>query len=946
MYKRKSNITNKIFTAVLITTLFLSNTVSIFAESIDPVADQTLTTFTDPIYDESLTSFTDPITEVDPVLDNQTDQAQTSDSTLTSFTDEMVSDRVVDSNSINSTDLDFDSSLTSFTDPILESALTSFTDPYVDKCTTEVVSDTSNQVVGGSFAVSTYAQNPRWTASIPGATWIWKTFFVPNPTQDETQIFTKTFSVTSAGTVDSASLVVAADNSYTVSVNGTQIGSDNTETNYFDSDKDTYNVASNLVSGSNTISFTVKNWALASSTAELNPAGLLYKLTIKTHDSICEAPINTPPTITLIGANPLNITVNTLFVDPGATATDTEDGDLTNQIVKTGTVNASTTGTYTLTYSVTDSGGLSANATRTVVVSSSGGGGDSCVDKTPTGSISVDGKNATLVVPTGACPVKISFSSYTFKETIRPFDEQVLVDNITAVYGPGTHEIGPINVACKWQSDIYGGDVQTNLNPDYGHSNLIFSIFDENPGCNTPPVITLIGPNPDSINVGQTFIDHGATAIDEEDGNITGDIITTGSVNTEVSGTYILTYSVTDSGGLSATTTRTVNVNPVVCTSNCGGGGSNSPTVTLTADPSSITVGATSTLSWTSANTNSCSAVWTTATSTSGSQDVAPGATTDYSISCTGTNGTVSATTTVTVTTIPINPPGGGGGGGGGSSNSGGRRHDISSLLAPQGEVLGATSCYYLRDFLKIDWKNDPIEVLKLQSFLNVFEKESLSLTGVFDRTTFDAVERFQIKYNNDILIPWGDKVTTGFVYILTKKKVNEIYCNSLFPVSASEQAEIDAFRSFGGSGDNFVGVGQSTANQGYAIEVSNEKNANLLIIDLANATSSNQSVVRNMAVSLFALSQKIFSNIGYLIVLLILLAVVVAIIYWLSRSSKDPKNSIVPIVKITDKDEPPVIILPGVSPDEEIIIENPEEESEEVLISTPDLRDKDKKTN
>src|SRR3989344_2178987 len=88
--------------------------------------------------------------------------------------------------------------------------------------------------------------------------------------------------------------------------------------------------------------------------------------------SIIEVPtpiINTPPTITLLGANPLNLIVGSAFVDPGATATDTEDGNLTSQIVKTGTVNASTTGSYTLTYVVKDSGNLYATTTRTVVVS-------------------------------------------------------------------------------------------------------------------------------------------------------------------------------------------------------------------------------------------------------------------------------------------------------------------------------------------------------------------------------------------------------------------------------------------------------------------------------------------------------------------------------------------------------------------------------------------------
>ncbi len=79
---------------------------------------------------------------------------------------------------------------------------------------------------------------------------------------------------------------------------------------------------------------------------------------------------------------------------------------------------------------------------------------------------------------------------------------------------------------------------------------------------NTPPVVTLNGANPFNITVGQTFVDPGATATDTEDGALT--VITTGTVNTAVVGTYVLTYTATDSGNLSASTTRTVNVNPVV----------------------------------------------------------------------------------------------------------------------------------------------------------------------------------------------------------------------------------------------------------------------------------------------------------------------------------------------------------------------------------------------
>ena len=82
-----------------------------------------------------------------------------------------------------------------------------------------------------------------------------------------------------------------------------------------------------------------------------------------------EAP-NTPPTITLNGANPLVVTEGTTFSDPGVTATDPEDGDITANVVVGGdTVDENTPGTYVITYNVTDSGGLAATeVTRTVIV--------------------------------------------------------------------------------------------------------------------------------------------------------------------------------------------------------------------------------------------------------------------------------------------------------------------------------------------------------------------------------------------------------------------------------------------------------------------------------------------------------------------------------------------------------------------------------------------------
>jgi hypothetical protein len=75
----------------------------------------------------------------------------------------------------------------------------------------------------------------------------------------------------------------------------------------------------------------------------------------------------TPPVITLNGASTLTVECHTSFADPGATASDNCDGNLTNSISVSGTVNANAVGTYTLTYTVSD-GANTTTATRTVNV--------------------------------------------------------------------------------------------------------------------------------------------------------------------------------------------------------------------------------------------------------------------------------------------------------------------------------------------------------------------------------------------------------------------------------------------------------------------------------------------------------------------------------------------------------------------------------------------------
>ena len=74
----------------------------------------------------------------------------------------------------------------------------------------------------------------------------------------------------------------------------------------------------------------------------------------------------TPPFITIRGDMNTVITAGSVYNDLGASAEDTIDGPVA--VTTTGTVNPNTVGTYTLTYSATDSSGNTATATRTVVV--------------------------------------------------------------------------------------------------------------------------------------------------------------------------------------------------------------------------------------------------------------------------------------------------------------------------------------------------------------------------------------------------------------------------------------------------------------------------------------------------------------------------------------------------------------------------------------------------
>ncbi|MFZ2707526.1 MAG: immunoglobulin-like domain-containing protein, partial [Minisyncoccia bacterium] len=121
----------------------------------------------------------------------------------------------------------------------------------------------------------------------------------------------------------------------------------------------------------------------------------------------------------------------------------------------------------------------------------------------------------------------------------------------------------------KKTKHIFAGDtvvatietVGTTVTPYYLHTDTLGSssaITSDIVQYNRPPKVSVIGESTVIVAQNATYTEQGASAIDTEDGTLTQSIVTTGAVNTATTGTYVKTYSVTDSGGSTDTKIRTV----------------------------------------------------------------------------------------------------------------------------------------------------------------------------------------------------------------------------------------------------------------------------------------------------------------------------------------------------------------------------------------------------
>ncbi len=307
------------------------------------------------------------------------------------------------------------------------------------------------------------------------------------------------------------------------------------------------------------------------------------------------------PIITLVGASSVTVNLNDSYVEPGATASDNVDGDITaNIIVDDSNVDTSIVGVYTVTYNVVDAAGNNATEIQRQVnvidpsnVIVKNGGFDNAIVPTEwvlqegAGTITiVDGELVVEGIAPGAAyqprlvqgdlvlvpgtQYKLSFDARVAEARsitvqlgellsgapwFNTFTDDTIVPLTTTM---GTHEIvftASANAANS--GDLIfalGAGVSTTVTFD---NIAITEITD----ADIAPVITLLGDANVVISVGDSYVDAGVTAQDNLDGDVTANVIINNPVDETTAGTYIVTYDVTDSdGNAAAQMTRTVNV--------------------------------------------------------------------------------------------------------------------------------------------------------------------------------------------------------------------------------------------------------------------------------------------------------------------------------------------------------------------------------------------------
>jgi hypothetical protein len=250
-----------------------------------------------------------------------------------------------------------------------------------------------------------------------------------------------------------------------------------------------------------------------------------------------------PPVITLIGPDSVTVEAGEAYVEQGAGVIDIADAApllmIDDSQVDTGTV-----GTYTVFYNAVDATGNPAlQVTRTVVV----------VDTTDP---VIDGLDPPIFDSTE--PFVLADDKMSFQLRWGPFGATDADPSLEVDCNVGTLDTTKPLYTFVYDFPVGSTTVTCTATDSLGNfdtASFIVEILDQ-----TAPVLTLNGDPVITIDMHSgPYVDPGATAVDNADGDVSADIVIDSSgVDTTTDGTYTVFISVTDSSGNVAQLTRTV----------------------------------------------------------------------------------------------------------------------------------------------------------------------------------------------------------------------------------------------------------------------------------------------------------------------------------------------------------------------------------------------------
>ena len=278
----------------------------------------------------------------------------------------------------------------------------------------------------------------------------------------------------------------------------------------------TYNVDLSVVDTSTLGTYTLTYSATDSSGNQADP---IYR-TVEVIDT-------TLPVINIIGSSVMNVEASqSQFDEPGFTASDSYEGNITPSVVTSGVVDMQTLGTYILRYNVSDSSGNAA------------------VEKTRT--VTVDDNTSPLITIQGNETMNVELGSTFIDPGVSAFDnlDGDLTNSIIIEGSVDTFVAGVYTITYKVV------DSQGNVAQQVTRTVIVGS----------PPVITLDGDNPMTLEVGTAYVEPGATALDDDEGDLTNQIQISGAVDENQLGQSNIVYTVEDINGNITSATRVVNV--------------------------------------------------------------------------------------------------------------------------------------------------------------------------------------------------------------------------------------------------------------------------------------------------------------------------------------------------------------------------------------------------